>query len=569
MAGSGENRHGTRHQEQVNRPAVKPMTSRILRALPLFLALACAPFLEAQIPDVKILMKEGDLRTFLSRDPFDETYLPAVVTIGDTTWKEAEIRYKGRSTRYYPKKSFRVRFPKDHPYLSAQALNLNAMYTDRSMVREHLAWDLFGAMRAVAPKASYMGVTLNGAPKGLFLRVERIDKHFLKNRGLRATSLYNAGGFYTLADMTDQPVDLLKLYYQKEIGDTTDYRDLQELLGLLNHTPDERFEALFDSLFDAKSVLDWFSGNILMSMGDSYSKNYFLAHDASRRLHAWTVIPWDYDGTFGLTGDPDTPFPDNLLNDGFAYSFPPLMGLPNILKDKFTGLPSLRARLVAYTDTLLRSIYTEERLFPRIDSLARAIRSAALADTSRRKQDAGDFDDAVEAVKYFITARRNFLLKTFTRAPQGEFGVVMLWSGARDTTLQFIGRDGRTFARLGLRSIGAPDNITVFSHADSLPPCLSAADSAFAVRRWVEIIPGPKLKRFKGELRWEYVDIWKRQREVASGVKNEKLLRCFLWNGKSAVPADATVNTFSNVVTVHSITEKDCGNGKYFFLRVP
>ncbi len=521
-----------------------------------------------QIPQFDISLEPEDYQTLVNRDMFSNDYLHAALRYEGRTWREVEFRYKGRSNRYYAKKSYRIKLPKDDLLDGMRDINLHSMYSDRSMVREKLAWDLFAAIGETAPTASYARLTINGHPQGLYVRVDKVDKYFLKGTGKKATSLYSTNSYYSLSDLTIQPPALLKVYYPKEIGDTTKYLELKDLLDAINLTPDSLLPGRLSEVFDMQSVYDWFAGNALMMMGDSYTKNYFLARDSTKQHQQWTIIPWDYDQSFGICSDPSRPYPDNLLDDAFAYSFPPLTGMDNILKVRLWHSPALREMFRRHLDTLLQTTFTNEWMDRRIDSLAGIARPEAMRDSLKRGS-MQDFGDGIEAVKYFVSARRNFLLHTFINAPEQDENLATLAIGQMTGPVTFVERDGRQIATVWIESASHLDSLTVLVYGDSIPPHLATADTGRCVRRLVQLIPDPPSAKFKAKLQFEYEDFGSQQREVGTAVQNERELQPFAFVGKKVIPLSGQINPASNTVTIDSIDQKLCGSNSYFYLAVP
>jgi spore coat protein H len=521
-----------------------------------------------QIPEFKLTMKPADRDSLFTRDAFSNKSLPATFEAGGTVWKEIEVRFKGRSNRFFPKKSYRVKFGAKQLFNGVHQINLHAMYTDKSFLREKLSWDFFAEIGALAPGASYARLTLNEKPQGLYLRVDRIDKDFLKGHRRPPGELYNAGGYYSLADMTLQSGELLKLYYPKEIGDEDDYRDLEALLHAINDTPDSLFAEMLGRLFDINSVYNWLAGNIVLAMGDSYNKNYYLYHDPSRQSQQWTIIPWDYDETFGLSGDLAIPYPASLLNDGFEYTFPLLAGPPNVLKERLWKNPMLRAQLTQRVDSFLRTVFTEEHMFPRIDSLAALIREAVNEDTAKWGT-YQDFLDNVETVKHFVTARRNFLLKILPGVPSVVEYAATLSTTQTGVPYHFVGSDGALVATMRFTAMHGLDSMRVEAFPDSLPPDVKPSKAARCVRRWLRVTPLPASATFTASLQWPYEDAASTDREVGKAVHNERALRCFYNSRHSWISLPSAINPFANVATVDSVTEKQCGGDNYFVLFMP
>jgi len=533
----------------------------------LILTLIATITLYAQIPQYIVTMKPDDYQLLFTRDIFSDSLIPASLDYQGNYWNDAQIRFKGHSTRYYPKKSYRVKFSKTHLFQYMQSVNFNAMYTDKSFIREKLAWELFNELNQLAPRAHHASFSMNGK-EGIYLFIEKIDKYFLQNRGRKIAPMYEANDTYISADLTEQPDSILKMYYDKEIGNASDYSDLAQLINGINAAPDISFRDTVYKYFDVQSVLNWFSGNILTMMGDSYNKNYLLYRDTSKVDQQWTIIPWDYDLSFGRSGDLAIPYPASLLNDGFAYTFPPLSGPSNVLKDRLMATPSLWEELKLYVDTALNTIFTEEHLHPRIDSLASMIENYVSLD-QQKWGTMQDFYDHVEALKYYVTARRNYLKKTFINPPSGEYDRVTLPVSQTDVPYHFVAFDGRLIATLWLKELYGLDSIRVQVHPESIPPNIPNPNDEKFVKRWVEIIPYPSSARFTAKLQWMYSDVSSLDREVGAGVQDERFLRCYVFDGSYWNCLASKINYFANFVTVDSIAENECGAGKHFALMMP
>ncbi len=520
----------------------------------------------AQLTRYSVTMTPADYQLLYTRDIFSDSLLPASLTVHDSLWNNSLVRFKGHSTRYYSKKSFRVRVPTAHLYHAQRDLNFNSMYTDKSFLRERLAWGLFADMNDMAPIAEHALFSLNGQPDGLYLAIDKFDKYFFQRRGRIVAPVYEADDTYDNADMTEQPDSILKLYYAKDVGSSTDYSDLSVLLHAINTAPDASFADTLDRYFDMPSILNWFTGNIVMMMGDSYSKNYAIYRDTSRATQQWTVIPWDYDISFGRSGDLAIPYPASLLNDRFAYTYPVLSGPSSVLKDRFMAAPGLMEELRLRVDTVLQTVFTEARMLPRIDSLAAYVSAAAENDPGKWGT-AQDFHDHVDALKYFITARRNYLLKTFIHPPSGEYNSVTLPVTQTGVPYHFVAYDGRQLATLWFTSMFGLDSVLVVAHPDSMPPSLAAADGKY-IRRWLEVVPFPSTAAFTARLQWSYVDVSTNVTEVGTGVQDERLLRSFVFDGAERRALPSVINPIANIATIDSVTEQECGAGKHFGLAL-
>ncbi len=548
-------------------PSAHTIPKAALVAALLFAIQAVGTRASAQVPDFSVQMADSDYRELFTRDVFDDTYLGAPFTSHDTTRTGAQIRFKGNSTRYYAKKSYRVRTATSDLYYGQRALNFNSMYTDKSFLREKLSWDLYEDLGALAPSAMHANFSINGESKGLFALIPKVDRYLLQVNGRNVSPMYDTDDFYALADLTPQPESLLKLYYPKEIGSATDYSDLTTLIAALNDASAGSFADTVRHYFDTTSIFQWFAVNTLTMMTDSYNKNYLLYRDTLRLAQQWTVIPWDYDLSWGRTGDLAVPYPASLLNDGFAYTFPPLNGPDNVLKDRFIATAELWDGFKSYLSSVLSTVFTESQLWPRIDSLANLIRADVAADPQRWGT-TEDFEDHIEALKYYVTARRNYLLKTFINPPSGIYDIDTAPFTGEGTPHHFVGVDGRLLATLWFTGVTGLDSVTVTAHPGSMPPDIQPPFDARWVNRWVEVVPHPSTAQFSATFRWAYQDVSSTDREVGTGVGDERLLRAHHFDGSGWTTLTGEVNAFANTVTIDSLTADRTGPGKYFALML-
>jgi photosystem II stability/assembly factor-like uncharacterized protein/spore coat protein CotH len=518
-------------------------------------------YLFAQVPQYSVTMTPADYDLLYTRDIWSDVFLNSPFKSHDTLWSGATIHFKGHSTRYFPKKAYRVRFKTNNLFYGLRDVNFNPMYTDKSNMREKLAWDLFAEMKTVAPFCYHAGFSINGESKGLFSFIDKFNKYFLTMRGLPLGNLYEASDTYIGADLTVQPDSLIKLYYDINMGDTN-YTDLKALIQAVNDASPSQFAETATQYFDTSSVLNWFCGNTITMMGDSYNKNYALYHDTTRVSQQWVVIPWDYDLSWGRSGDLTKPYPSSLLNDGFACTYPPLSGPSNVLKDRWMATPRLAEMFRSRLKFVLDSIFTETRYHNKIDSLKTLIENE-VANDNYKWGTIQDFYEHVEALKYYVTVRRNYLYKTFINPPNGMYNIVTLPITQTDVPYHFVTYDGRTIATMWFSSIIGLDSINVRAYPDSTPPFISnPADERF-IKRWLKITPYPSNAQFTAKLQFMYQDIQANDREVGAGVQDERLLRAGSFNGTYYESLPTKINSYANTVTIEHINNAQVGNGKY------
>lgn len=134
---------------------------------------------------------------WLEAHALDESWEPAELRFEGELFGRVAIRFKGgngtllscvdaTTKRIHCKKlSLKLKFTAYDParrFFGLKRLNLHAMTRDRSLVREHLAYDLFAALGIAAPRHAYATVTINGEPYGLYGMVEELDGRFTDER---------------------------------------------------------------------------------------------------------------------------------------------------------------------------------------------------------------------------------------------------------------------------------------------------------------------------------------------------------------------------------------------------
>ena len=286
----------------------------------------------------------------------NEEYQLCSLTIDGEAVESAAIRAKGNTSltsvaaygndRY----SFKVEF--DHydgvsTYHGLDKLSLNNLIQDNTCMKDFLVYRLMAAFGAAAPLCSYVWLTVNGEPWGLYLAVEGIEDAFLeRNYGNAGGNLYkpdsmsfgggrgNGGGFdmdalmedFDFSDMPERPAEGegpqgrqnggfpggmgssdVKLQYVDDDPDSypnifdnaktslTD-ADKARLIAALKILGGE---GNIEDAVDVEQVIRYFVVHGFVCNGDSYTgtmvHNYYLYEEGG----VLSMLPWDYNLAFG------------------------------------------------------------------------------------------------------------------------------------------------------------------------------------------------------------------------------------------------------------------------------
>ncbi len=339
--------------------------------------------------------------------------VPATFTYESTSY-DVQVRFRGGTVRYLPKKSWKIDFPAATPFQGQRELNLNAEYTDKSLMREILAYDLFKLANLPAPTTQFARLELNGQYMGLFLQVEQIDKRFLHRIGWDPNAnLYKAtygGNFGWRGEDAAES-------YVKKTNEEDSHDDIMALLWLLHITSDADFPAAITSVMDIGRYLDWYTVQIVIGNYEWLEKNYYLYYPRPPSIPlaggaGWRFLPWDLDLTlghnWGINGilDHDITW-DNPIDSGTKDS-PKADGVWNQLITRILNVEEFRFAYCRRLQAMLNDEFTEATLFPRIDTYYHYI--TPYAETDPHKWGSNEeFHAGPDELKTYIIQRRAWL----------------------------------------------------------------------------------------------------------------------------------------------------------------
>lgn len=128
-----------------------------------------------------------------------ETYTECAVTIDGERISNVGIRAKGNtslstvaslgSTKY----SFKIEFDQfveGKTYHGLDKLSLNNLIYDATMMKDYLAYTLMNRAGVPSPLCSYVQISVNGEPWGLYLAVEGVEDGFMERNNMTTGELY-------------------------------------------------------------------------------------------------------------------------------------------------------------------------------------------------------------------------------------------------------------------------------------------------------------------------------------------------------------------------------------------
>lgn len=379
------------------------------------------------VEELYITIEPDDMEALFRKDIYDKSAFDMQMKTSGLILNRAllgTVSVMGSSTRVFNKKSLMIKLDKDagRSY-GRRRIVLRTLDNDIAMMREWMSWKMMAALGMKVPEVHFVRVNFNNGERiGFYLSVEWMGSEFLA-----ANDLDVKGEFYQPNDASHcgdlHSSEGLNLCFDKITPQDADFSNLENMARAVKSASVDEMHKVLGRYFNDESVINWIAVNGLVSNGDTYNKNYWLHRDP--RAGKWTVIPWDYNLTFGTTYDSFGVSPYKVFNDNFQYWYAPDVGASNPLKDKALINPQLRNRLEKRIRHLLglepngtESTYgwfSPTVMHARIGNLAAVVGQELYKDNFLTYGE-NDFKKIYETLMHYVTAHADFLnVKMFGR----------------------------------------------------------------------------------------------------------------------------------------------------------
>lgn len=260
----------------------------------------------------------------------------------------------------------------------------------RNLLNEALSLRMIASAGDVAPRYTYVSLTVEGHPSVSRLVIENPDESYtgrLPGRGV----LYKARATGHMADRGDDPVR-----YRDDFEQVTMRRsqDIQPVIGLVRWVAgcsDAEFDSGLADRVDVPGLARYLATQRLLANFDDMGgpgNNFYLWYElGSSRFQ---VLGWDYN--LAMTGEPeqDPEQPGQAGPDTGAGQ----SSTGNPLKRRFLASPKFRAvYLSAYRD-LYTDLYANDRALHELDDIVgvvRAVKGVDLASVDQEQDKLRDF----------------------------------------------------------------------------------------------------------------------------------------------------------------------------------
>jgi spore coat protein H len=338
------------------------------------------PPLQTEVPLYELYIPPETLARFEADPYLDEQ--PAMLVVGKDTY-DVMVRLRGSTSRFFPKKSWRIEFPKGTKFDGRRKHNLVAEFQDRTMMTEKLAYDLMLAMNLPAPRTKYVRLSLNDQYQGVYLDIERVDDTFAEAHDFADPdpTIYRCGAKDCEMKLwrTDYQQDWQKETNEKEGGK----EDIAALMHVINRTPEPDLPRALAEHLELERYLRTLAVEVLISNNITEDSQSYLIHD--RTTGKWTYVAWDLNNndarwwpTYELGMKPvvEHPLlPFSLSDDWVAKMYAKRASRPGFLPT-FSNLntriaynPELRGRLAALIQKSLAELFDPAVLHPRLEAM--------------------------------------------------------------------------------------------------------------------------------------------------------------------------------------------------------
>lgn len=315
------------------------------------------------IPSFDLQFDTGDLRE-LKRDVWSNSPVPAQLKIENTMY-DIDIRYRGSYTRELEKKSYQIEFENPAVWEGTSEIHLNAELFDPSHFRNKLSLDFIRDIGIHTPNSQHIFLTQEGEPLGLYLQLESVDEMYLKKRNLPPGTIYYAVN--DQADFSQKRKRGLTSGYQRKTGKMQDDHQLIQFIKRINSPSSFHYE--IPQLLNIENYLRWLAGAVCTMNNDGFTHNYALYRNSEDQL--FSIIPWDYDATFGR----------KVNGDVMEWDYVPITGKA---KNKLTTQLMKRSRFRKLYKNILEEIletkFNVEYLEEKVMNLHSSLRPYVLLD---------------------------------------------------------------------------------------------------------------------------------------------------------------------------------------------
>jgi RNA polymerase sigma factor (sigma-70 family) len=324
---------------------------------------------------------------------FDFPWAHADVEFSGVTLTNVGARLRGNgtflgslSTGKRPYKLSLDKFEKQQELAGIRTLDFLNITEDRSYMSDALGYVVFRYAGVPAPRTTYAWLTLtvpgqrDHKPLGLYGLVENVDAQFAAERfGSKKVPIFKPVTPDLFNDLGADWSAYAPIYDLKTKATAAQKQRVIDFSRLLTHADDAEFNRRVGEFLDLEEFARFLAALVLVANYDSfltYGQNYYMFLEP--RTDRFGFIPWDLDQAWGS-------FPQfgTSAERERASIWHPWVGR-NRLLERVLAVEEFRALYRQQLDRILRTTFSPESLYGRIDEIAGVLRSPLAAESAFR-----------------------------------------------------------------------------------------------------------------------------------------------------------------------------------------
>lgn len=361
------------------------------------------------LPTYDLLMQPEDLAQLHRRRRSNETVQVSLVYKG-TVYDPLRMRIRGAYARNWPKKAYKIFFHPEQRFRGRSRVNLNSGWRDPAIVREILAYRIYGLVGSPTLESRLVRLNVNGQFWGLFVEVEQPDKRFLEEAGLEDAVLYKADSPDNQSDERTFVTETeYRFHYRKETKEEQPFADLMTFCEAVSRLKPN--SPVWENPDVLKRFVNYLCATAIVQNWDSYNKNHYIGFEQGDPFR-WFFLPWDLDRTLGDSWN--WQFRETRLSPWLGTSQEPGVTGWNRVFDAALKLPKVRELYQARMQTLLTETLTEAWIEAQIAEFHRQLLPFVTRDRQKWGGEQG-WENELQMMRDVLLERRRFLLENMAR----------------------------------------------------------------------------------------------------------------------------------------------------------
>ena len=241
--------------------------------------------IQGSLPRYEVTVDSIYLEQLSADPPPADLVVPASVYFEGVSG-DCSLSLRGGTSLGCVKKSWHIEVTDPCLFPCGGHILLNAQFRDASLMRNSLGLYITRELGFPAPETEFVTFSINNENKGVYERVERIDRLFYERNGFSFGPLFK--NIDTMGRLSHHLSDTTGLTGYEPKIDSSPYET--QLLELIEYCFREDVSSL-----EVNEVLAAFAVHVAIGDNDGIIKNFYL----HRSDDVWHYYPWDRDATFG------------------------------------------------------------------------------------------------------------------------------------------------------------------------------------------------------------------------------------------------------------------------------